>query len=74
VELIVLELDDGERAVLLDEFTHECGVGIERIAADQFAVEGARGQTVHQRMREGFFVAGSTAGELREGFTGGGIA
>ena len=74
MELIVLELDDGERAVVLDEFTHERGVGIERIAADQFAVEGAHGQSVHQRMRESFFVAGSTAGELCEGFTRGGIA
>lgn len=74
VELIILELDDGERAVVLDEFTHERGVGIERIAADQFAVEGAHGQGVHQGMRERFFVAGSTAGELCEGFTRGGIA
>ena len=66
VELIILELDDGERAVVLDEFTHERGVGIERIAADQFAVEGAHGQGVHQAERS-YRPASQGGSELRQG-------
>ena len=71
--MVVLELDDGERAVFLDEFAHQRSIGIERVAADQFAVECALRQAVHQRLREGFLVAGTTMGELREGFARGGI-
>lgn len=74
VELIFFEVNDGECAGVLDEFTHERGVGLKWTAVDRFAAEGARGQSVHWRMRASFFVAGSIAGDSREGFALGGIA
>lgn len=71
--LIILELHERDRALLLDEGAHEGGVGVEGVAADDRAVEGAGGQGGDEGVGEGFLVAGSALGDLHEGFAGLGV-
>ena len=67
MELIFFEVNDGECAGVLDEFTHERGVGLKWTAVDRFAAEGARGQGVQLADTREFFCGRVHRGRVARG-------
>jgi hypothetical protein len=72
--LIVLQLHQGDGALVLHERTHQRGVGVERVARDNRSVECAGRQRLDQLVGEALFVARATLSQLEQRLAGLGVA